>query len=45
VARALVATASRVDALMAQVKPDPAVRDLWRRIHQQCQRIAEICGL
>jgi hypothetical protein len=45
VARALVATASRVDALMAQVKPDPAVRDLWRRIHQQCQRIAELCGL
>ena len=45
VARALVASAARVDALMAQVKPDPAVRDLWRRIHQQCQRIAEICGL
>ena len=45
VARALVDGAARVDALMAQVKPDPAVRDLWRRIHRQCQRIAELCGL
>jgi tRNA A-37 threonylcarbamoyl transferase component Bud32 len=45
VARALVGNAARVDALMAQVNPDPAVRDLWRRIHRQCQRIAEICGL
>jgi serine/threonine-protein kinase len=45
VARALVGSAARVDTLMAQVKPDPAVRDLWRRIHRQCQRIAEICGL
>jgi eukaryotic-like serine/threonine-protein kinase len=45
VARALAGSASRVDALMEQVKPDQAVRDLWRRIHQQCQRIAEICGL
>ncbi|HEY6323090.1 MAG TPA: hypothetical protein VJA16_16195, partial [Thermoanaerobaculia bacterium] len=45
VARALVGSASRVNALMAQVKPDSAVRDLWRRIHQQTQRIAEICGL
>ncbi|HEV3077148.1 MAG TPA: hypothetical protein VHB47_22190, partial [Thermoanaerobaculia bacterium] len=45
VARVLAGSDSRVDALMAQVKPDPAVRDLWRRIHQQCQRIAELCGL
>jgi eukaryotic-like serine/threonine-protein kinase len=45
VARALAGSASRVDALMAQVKPDPAVRELWRRIHEQCQRIAELCGL
>src|SRR5579864_746585 len=45
VARALVGSAERVEALMAQVKPDPAVRDLWRRIHRQCLRIAEICGL
>ena len=45
VARALVGSAARVDALMAQVKPDPAVSDLWLRIHRQCQRIAELCGL
>jgi serine/threonine protein kinase len=45
VARALVGSAARVDGLMAQVKPDPPVRDLWLRIHQQCQRIAELCGL
>jgi hypothetical protein len=45
VARALVGSDTRVDALMAEVKPDAAVRDLWRRIHQQCQRIAELCGL
>ncbi|HXO29731.1 MAG TPA: hypothetical protein VOA80_20430, partial [Thermoanaerobaculia bacterium] len=45
VARALVGSAARVDGLMAQVNPDPAVRDLWLRIHQQCQRIAELCGL
>jgi hypothetical protein len=45
VARTLVGSGSRVDALMAEVKPDPAVRELWRRIHQQCRRIAEICGV
>jgi tRNA A-37 threonylcarbamoyl transferase component Bud32 len=45
VARTLVGSGSRVDALMAEVKPDPAVRELWRRIHQQCRRIAEVCGL
>src|ERR1700674_4002878 len=45
VARTLIASDSRVNALMAQVKPDPAVRDLWRHIHQQCQRIAAVAGL
>jgi len=45
VARNLLGSDSRVDALMAQVKPDAAVRDLWRRIHRQCQRIAEISGI
>jgi len=45
VARARIGSDSRVDALMAQVKPDAAVRELWQRIHRQCQRIAEICRL
>jgi tRNA A-37 threonylcarbamoyl transferase component Bud32 len=44
-ARALVGSGKRADALMAQVKPDPAVRQLWRRIHRQWRRIAEICGV
>jgi hypothetical protein len=30
---------------MAQVKPDPAVRQLWRHIRRQCRRVAEICGV
>ena len=45
VARNLLGSDARVDALMAQVKPDATVHDLWRRIHRQCQRIAEICGI
>jgi tRNA A-37 threonylcarbamoyl transferase component Bud32 len=45
VARALLASDSRVNELMAQVKPDPAVRDLWRQIHRQCKRVSAISGL
>ncbi|HVR09117.1 MAG TPA: hypothetical protein VMW75_13795, partial [Thermoanaerobaculia bacterium] len=44
-ARALAGSGARADALMAQVKPDPAVRQLWRHIRRQCRRVAEICGV
>jgi eukaryotic-like serine/threonine-protein kinase len=44
-ARALTESGSRVEALVAQTQPDPAVRQLWRRIHRQSQRVAELCGI
>jgi tRNA A-37 threonylcarbamoyl transferase component Bud32 len=44
-ARDLVGSGSRADALMAQVKPDPAVRQLWRHLRRQWRRVAEICGV
>ncbi|HVT58700.1 MAG TPA: protein kinase [Thermoanaerobaculia bacterium] len=44
-ARALGDSGARVDALIAEANPAPAVREAWQRIRRQRQRIAEICAL
>jgi hypothetical protein len=44
-ARALAASGERVDGLIADVKPDTAVRELWHRLRSEWQRVAALCGL
>ncbi|MBV8199001.1 MAG: hypothetical protein JOZ15_00100, partial [Acidobacteria bacterium] len=44
-ARDLAGSGARADALVAQVKPPAAVRQLWHRVRRQVRRVAEICGV
>jgi serine/threonine protein kinase len=44
-ARAVISSGKRADGLMAEVRPDADVSNLWHRLRQQWKRVAELCGI